>query len=160
MPKFRKRPVEIEAIQILPAGEACSEEWLSGLYELMGGADWESGGHESLIIHTLEGDMRADPGDWIIRGIKGEIYPCKPDIFSATYDLVSTEETQSDVSAFLDNSLREIAVNHAVELERNRKMADEIGGLLTMSAKATVSKGPLSDHVIKLSIEIDPEDEQ
>ena len=38
-------------------------------------------------IRTLEGVMRADLGDWIIRGIKGELYPCKPDIFAATYDL-------------------------------------------------------------------------
>lgn len=42
-----------------------------------------------LTIKTLEGVMRADPGDWIIRGIKGEIYPCKPDIFEATYEPVN-----------------------------------------------------------------------
>jgi hypothetical protein len=41
---------------------------------------------ESLWIGTLEGSMRADPGDWIIQGIKGELYPCKPDIFAATYE--------------------------------------------------------------------------
>lgn len=39
-----------------------------------------------LLIQTLEGDMLADPGDWIIRGVKGEFYPCKPDIFEATYE--------------------------------------------------------------------------
>jgi hypothetical protein len=42
----------------------------------------------SLNIVTLEGVMRADPGDWIIRGVKGELYPCKPDIFAATYEPV------------------------------------------------------------------------
>jgi hypothetical protein len=41
---------------------------------------------DSLWIGTLEGAMRADMGDWIIRGIKGEIYPCKPEIFAATYE--------------------------------------------------------------------------
>lgn len=41
-------------------------------------------------IHTLEGVMTADPGDWIITGVKGEKYPCKPDIFAATYEFVST----------------------------------------------------------------------
>ena len=46
-------------------------------YELQG---------DSLLIKTPEGTMRADPGDWIIRGVKGEIYPCKPDIFEATYE--------------------------------------------------------------------------
>lgn len=41
------------------------------------------------VIHTLEGDMKANVGDWIIEGIKGEMYPCKPDIFEATYELVN-----------------------------------------------------------------------
>ncbi len=43
---------------------------------------------ESLYIGTAEGEMRASPGDWIIRGVKGELYPCKPDIFAATYDAI------------------------------------------------------------------------
>lgn len=43
---------------------------------------------DELYIGTLEGSMRADPGDWIIRGVKGEIYPCKPDIFDQTYERV------------------------------------------------------------------------
>ena len=38
------------------------------------------------VVRTLEGDMRAEPDDWIIRGVKGELYPCKPDIFAATYE--------------------------------------------------------------------------
>ena len=41
-----------------------------------------------LRLKNLEGDMRANPGDWIIRGVKGEFYPCKPDIFEATYEPV------------------------------------------------------------------------
>ena len=41
-----------------------------------------------MVIRTLEGDMRAEPGDWIITGVKGEQYPCKPDIFAATYEEV------------------------------------------------------------------------
>lgn len=41
-----------------------------------------------LVIRTLEGDMKADSGDWIIRGVHGEFYPCKPDIFDKTYDLI------------------------------------------------------------------------
>ena len=46
-------------------------------------------GHPQLLIHTLEGVMRANFGDWIIRGVKGEFYPCKPEIFEATYEPVS-----------------------------------------------------------------------
>lgn len=45
-------------------------------------------GREPFIIHTLEGDMTVMPGDWIITGIAGEQYPCRPDIFDATYELV------------------------------------------------------------------------
>lgn len=46
-----------------------------------------------IIIPTLEGDMRAEPGDWIITGVKGERYPCKPDIFAATYEPVDAESS-------------------------------------------------------------------
>lgn len=44
--------------------------------------------HPEIRIHTLEGKMAANPGDWIIKGIKGEFYPCKPDIFDDTYDYI------------------------------------------------------------------------
>ena len=62
MTKFRKKPVVIEAEQ------------------------WHGPGQK--IIPTLEGDMAANPGDWIITGVRGEKYPCKPDIFEATYEPV------------------------------------------------------------------------
>lgn len=42
----------------------------------------------NVLVHTLEGALQAKPGDWIIRGVKGEFYPCKPDVFEATYDPV------------------------------------------------------------------------
>jgi hypothetical protein len=44
---------------------------------------------DKISIITLEGIMEASPGDWVIRGVKGELYPCKPDIFEATYDPVN-----------------------------------------------------------------------
>ncbi|MCI8673108.1 MAG: hypothetical protein HFI89_06420 [Lachnospiraceae bacterium] len=44
-----------------------------------------------LIIHTMEGDMKASPGDWIITGVNGEKYPCKPDIFQKTYEIIQGE---------------------------------------------------------------------
>ena len=44
-----------------------------------------------MDIHTLEGVMHADPGDWIIRGVQGEFYPCKPDIFEQTYEAVEEQ---------------------------------------------------------------------
>ncbi len=88
MPKFRKRPVVIEAIQW--DGDAHAANTFIG--ERFG-VDWTYASKESddLIIPTLEGDMRARVGDWIIKGVKGEFYPCKPDIFEATYEPVEGE---------------------------------------------------------------------
>ncbi len=57
------------------------------------GEIWRDG--EDLWIGTLEGNMVCSPGDWIIRGIKGELYPCKSDIFAATYEVVCPQETGS-----------------------------------------------------------------
>lgn len=54
----------------------------------------EGPGH--LTIATLEGVMRAEVGDWIIRGVKGELYPCKPDIFAATYEPVTAHQHEGD----------------------------------------------------------------
>lgn len=80
MPTFRKKPVEIQAVQ-LPITSAPS--WLA---DAMGAEEVHLFADGTATISTLEGMMTASAGDWIIQGIKGEIYPCKPDIFAATYD--------------------------------------------------------------------------
>jgi hypothetical protein len=91
---FQKKPVIVEAIQFTghnhrevgrfmgcdcgyrkPVAEDCPY-------------DHSKAGPKCIFIRTLEGDHRADPGDWVIKGIKGELYPCKPDIFEATYEEV------------------------------------------------------------------------
>lgn len=84
MAKFRKKPVEIEAVR-WEGGMAAFETVL----EWGGGERTVSTLDGQLFIETLEGTMCANIGDWIIRGVQGEIYPCKPDIFEATYDLVA-----------------------------------------------------------------------
>lgn len=80
--KFRKKPVEVEAVRF-EAGDTLS------VLQFIGGstAAWVMG--DAIEISTLEGVMRADPGDWIIKGIAGEFYPVKPDIFEATYEAVT-----------------------------------------------------------------------
>jgi hypothetical protein len=85
MGQYRKRPVVIEAIQFtgMVSGHYLTRELALFLAEVV--TSEKAGG---IIIHTLEGEMRADPGDWIIKGVKGEFYPCKPDIFAATYEPV------------------------------------------------------------------------
>lgn len=82
--KFRKKPVVIDAMQFQPvgsSGEDCAavEKWCGG--EVVVGND----GYR-MTINTLEGQMTASPGDWIIKGVKGEFYLCKRDIFAATYE--------------------------------------------------------------------------
>lgn len=76
MAQFRKKPVVIEATQWFQHGDhpAVQERWDSG--------------DPVCFINTLEGDHIVTPGDWIITGVKGEHYPCKPDIFEMTYEPV------------------------------------------------------------------------
>ncbi len=93
MPKFRKRPVVIEAFQVNKDKmdessfaqdwpQWAQDAWLKpfeqqgSIYPLAG----------ALCITTLEGSLTVSNGDWIIQGVKGELYPCKPDIFAATYE--------------------------------------------------------------------------
>lgn len=87
MMQFRKKPVVIEALQF--TGENWSDvlAWMGGRgHYYCPDAFTEDGPAPVIAIDTLEGQMRADVNDWIIRGVKGELYPCKPDIFAATYD--------------------------------------------------------------------------
>lgn len=90
MPMFRKKPVEIEArqvpdIRISPENAIAFRDvaiWCHGQTCVDAVDD------HCILIDTLEGQMKATPGDWIIKGVKGEFYPCKPDIFAATYEAV------------------------------------------------------------------------
>ena len=84
MAKYRKKPVIIESIR-WDGGN------LSEIEEFVGSriiTSYYDNGEEFLIIKTLEGDMKAQKGDWIIKGVKGEFYPCKPDIFEQTYEKI------------------------------------------------------------------------
>lgn len=98
--KYRKKPVEVDAIQY--TGNNIDE-----IKQFVGAALFEKGAHYptggiawiKLFIKTLEGDMEVSAGDYIIRGIKGEFYPCKPDIFEATYSAVSETKTGAELIA-------------------------------------------------------------
>lgn len=90
MPNFRKKPVVIEARQI----DCRDYDGMCDIVKWCGGeaiGDEFPGGNGVVAIRTLEGVMVAECGDWIIRGVKGEFYPCKPDIFTATYEAVESE---------------------------------------------------------------------
>jgi hypothetical protein len=78
MALFRKKPVVVEAIQF--------DGNFDELEQFVGGdSEFRNG---ELVIATLEGAMRASPKDWIIRGVNGEFYPCKPDIFEKIYERI------------------------------------------------------------------------
>ena len=83
--KFRKKPVVIEAYRNAPQ-PGFAPEWVQSALESGIMRRDELSRKISFLITTPEGIMRVEPGDWIIRGVKGELYPCKPDIFEATYE--------------------------------------------------------------------------
>ncbi len=86
--RYRKKPVVIEAVMVKMAGLPMERpQWLVDAIG-NGAIYWQGGPEPYYTIETLEGVMRANVGDWIIRGVKGELYPCKPDIFAATYEAV------------------------------------------------------------------------
>ena len=88
MARYRKLPVEIEARQFLNDADGYKLlHWINEGQHKNGKefATWENG---ELIIPTLEGDHTASENDWIIQGVAGEFYPCKPAIFHATYEKV------------------------------------------------------------------------
>ena len=82
--RYRKKPVEIEARQLVRGLDDVRElaEWCGGFPEVYSC-------RLAILIRTLEGDMVAEEDDWIIKGVAGEFYPCKPDIFALTYEPVS-----------------------------------------------------------------------
>jgi hypothetical protein len=88
---YRKKPVVIQAVRW--NGDNFDE-----VYAFMQGSDRHITNtiNKEIVIHTLEGDVTASVGDWIIRGVKGEYYPCKPDIFAATYENADAEMESCD----------------------------------------------------------------
>ena len=93
--KFRKKPVVIEAFQWDGTGEAATPiiNWIltndaTARFTCPSPGGCVEDAKHTIDIDTLEGTMSATEGDWIIRGVQGEFYPCKPDIFAATYEAV------------------------------------------------------------------------
>lgn len=86
MPFFKKKPVVVEAREWTGTLTNANDllEWSDNIINLVG---------KQLTIRTLEGIMTAEIGDWIIKGVHGEFYPCKPDIFEETYESVESSST-------------------------------------------------------------------
>lgn len=90
MTKYRKKPVVIEALQFIDEPTRLVE--LSNFIDNQDlRVSYKDADNPKLIIETLEGEMQASVGDYIIKGVNGEFYPCKPDIFDKTYEIVIEE---------------------------------------------------------------------
>ena len=94
MGKYRKKPVVIEAVRYTGHNGSNLRHWSGDVIIESPVLEPRAGNPtgEYVQIKTLEGTMTAIVGDWIIKGIKDEFYPCKPDIFEATYEPVEDEE--------------------------------------------------------------------
>ena len=99
---FRKKPVVVEAMLFDGSNESMDDirEWANKEHKSTAFI-----GDGVFAIKTLEGIMSVSDGDWIIRGIQGEFYPCKPDIFEATYEAIGKEKQPSMADDFLDEML-------------------------------------------------------
>ncbi|MFB6787656.1 hypothetical protein ACFCWT_13370 [Streptomyces olivaceus] len=149
MPKFRKKPVEIEAVQWDGTAEGATPiiDWIlsrdvTATYRCSNPercAEHDGDTPHSIVIRTLEGDMSATVDDWIIRGVQGEFYPCKPDIFAATYEAVAsasatTEAAELEKTASILSNIRVFAGLH-------RSAEDTVTRVITLHEQ-WVAAGP------------------
>lgn len=86
--QYRKKPIVVEAVQLTLTNASDVADWCHGVYVPIckGWSPFGDINHCEVQVHTLEGTMTAMPGWWIIKGFRGEFYPCEPGIFSASYE--------------------------------------------------------------------------
>lgn len=126
--RARKKPVEID-FMVWPGGAANATPVINWILNSGGTAVWtEEYVHpspaayvvpEHIAIRTLQGDMKAAPGDVIIRGVAGEFYSCKPEIFRETYDIITTDEEPMDTKLMPRERLATIIADAATEAAAN-----------------------------------------
>jgi hypothetical protein len=139
MPLFRKMPVEIEAIQLTRETLGAAARFVPAEQLASVGEDWKDGPY--LDIRTLEGVMHASDGDWIVRGVKGEFYPCKPDIFAVTYESVDPDPDRD----LPDGLLQYIAEQDAAHATAAAKVLEEV---LTQRERELVQEAAMMGWVL------------
>ena len=92
MPKYRKKPVVVEAFQMTRENREDKSLWPEWLNDAWGMIVSLTNNPPHLTIATLEGNMEVDLNDWIIKDIENELHPCKPQIFEKTYEKVESED--------------------------------------------------------------------
>ena len=142
--KYRKKPVVIEAIQFNGRNSA-------DIHEFCGDKVREPVGKDYLEIETLEGIHIASPGDYIIKGIKGEFYPCKPDIFEMTYEPVNCymKELQS-VYNQITNILKENNVLMNITPPRPYLIKREDEERINRRAESLLKRGKIEAYNSKM----------
>ena len=110
--EYRKKPVVIKAVQYDGNFRCLDIFGISEVWNFIVSKDEE--GKQCIKIPTLEGEMTASIGDYIIKGVKGEFYPCKPDIFEMTYELASTS-SQTEIS---DEEIQKAAKEYDIKSTR------------------------------------------
>ncbi len=124
--KFRKKPVEIEAIQYTGKNDFEIGKWSNYLVypsSVLEPTENNPSG-SCLQIITPESTMTAIVGDWIIKGVKGEFYPCKNDVFLMTYDAVIPKDVL-DAQKFIRESCRDLGFMGSPEYDRQKKIVDD-----------------------------------
>lgn len=144
MAKFKKKPVEVEAFRL---GYDIEPEWFFENSRVCNFIQEKCiDGNVSCDLKTLEGTMRANKGDYIIQGVKGEIYPCKADIFEMTYEKV-------EYTATIEN-----LTNYAENIEEGHRCADEDNNKenkLELSAKLELDTKDFEENIKNVTKEIE-----
>ena len=138
--QYRKKPVIIEAVQLNNLNVPSVVRWIGedkAKMNLESDEAWKLGKAPpifSVTISTLEGGMKAMPGDYIIKGVNGEFYPCKPDIFEKTYEAVEPQKEEN--AMFKDNQVPSIqppfgSIGDSVSLDDYQTITGPITGSVT-----------------------------
>jgi hypothetical protein len=158
--KARKKPVVIEFIQydglnIYEVKQFCGENLVFEIYD----AAWQVGKGAPMVdahIKTLEGNMKVSTGDYIIKGVNGEFYPCKPDIFEKTYDILEeTEKIDSPKNKYLF-ILRAVSVVFVCRdiTEAFNKLYKEFNGDVKIETFNKIQKSLNIEEIIELFKEL------
>ena len=148
MSKYIKKPVEVEAVQFDGTDE--SVEWL--LPQLKSGEIGRA--CNKLYIKTLEGVMEAKVGDYVIKGVNGEFYPCKPDIFEKTYEKIEDDDLLNEKPIFfedLKNGYTKAYTKSDIDMliKYNKRLKEELLMERTLNEEEFKRKLDISNEVIK-----------
>ena len=152
MSKYRKKPVKVEAVQFDGTDE--SVEWL--LPQLKSGEIGRA--CNKLYIKTLEGVMEAKVGDYVIKGVNGEFYPCKPDIFEKTYEKIEDDDLLNEKPIFfedLKNGYTKAYTKSDIDMliEDNKRLKEEL------LMQRTLNEAGIDSKVAELKRQLDTSNE-